>query len=218
MFTKILRSAVLSFALLVSVSAPRGLALTVTFTNQNPAVPSSQIWIMFGGQNNGTLSGTITYSGTTQAITFGTSYLLSDIANQSATINAATAGKICISYGVSMTGTATQLGNPDFQPNSSDPLSQARWDKVEYSQFTGTTPASGWNLSAADFFSIPLKINTYLSGTLVDTEGWHPLTPAAKVPISPGERCRSRAMPKSRFMAIGVWKSATTSVRWKAGC
>ncbi len=184
-------------------------ALTVTFTNQNSAaVPNSNIWVMFGGQNNGTLAGTLTYSGTAQPIVFGTSYLLSNIANQTAQLSAATAGKICIAYGVSMTGTSTQLGNPDFQPNSSDPVSQARWDKVEYSQFTGTLPSSGWNLSAADFFSIPLEINTYLSGILVGTEGWHPLTPTATVFQSLGNL--SSGSPSQAYAVItGTTPSGT---------
>jgi hypothetical protein len=160
--------------------APRARALTLTFSNSS-AVSGSNVWVMFGGQNNGTLSGTLTYSGTTQAIAFGASYQLSEISGSISLVNA-TAGKIFISYGSGLTGPNTTLGNPDFQYQSLDPLAQVRWDKVEYSLFSNTSQGlSAINMTAADFFSIPLQITALLNDVVTGTVGWHPQPSTATV-------------------------------------
>ncbi len=168
---------VVATALVLAAAVSGVHALDLTFSNST-AVSGSNIWIMFGGQNNSTLSGTLTYSGSTQSITFGKSYRLSDVAG-TVTLLDATAGKIFISVGADLTpsGAFSVLGNPDFKYMSLDPLWQVRWDKVEYTLFSDTTQGlSAINMSAADFYSIPLKITTSLANTTTGTLGWHPQT------------------------------------------
>lgn len=157
-------------------------ALNVTFSNST-GISGSNVWIMFGGQNNSTLSGTLTYSGTTQSITFGTSYQLSQISGP-VNLQNANAGKIFVSLGADLTpqGQFSVLGNPDFQYMSLDPLAQVRWDKVEYTLFSNTAQGlSAINMSAADFYSIPMQIVTSLSGAATGTIGWHPQTSTSTV-------------------------------------
>lgn len=169
-------------AVLFLLAASPGLrALTVSFNNQNTALSGSNIWVMFGGANNSTLSGTLTYSGTSQPLAFGTTYRLADIANQTVQLASGDSSKIFILYSTSGTEFNGSIGNPSYNFGQNTPSVNARWDKVEFTQFTGTTPSSGFNMSAADFFSIPLQIETLRSGTRVGFSGWHPRTPTATV-------------------------------------
>jgi len=161
------------------IAAP---ALNVTFSNST-GISGSNVWVMFGGQNNGTLNGTLTYSGSTQSIVYGQSYQLSQISGP-INLSAATAGKIYVSYGANLDsdgGPYSPAGLPDFQYNSLDPRWQIRWDKVEYSLFTGTSPQSAINLSAVDFYSIPMQITASLASTVTGSIGWHPQTSTSTV-------------------------------------
>jgi hypothetical protein len=161
---------------------PAAPALNVTFSNSS-GISGSNVWVMFGGQNNSTLSGTLTYSGTTQSIAYGQSYQLSEISGPINLI-AATAGKIFVSYGANLNSDGSQYslpGLPDFQYNSLDPRWQVRWDKVEYSLFSSTSQQSAINLSAVDFYSIPMQIVTSQGGVATGTVGWHPQTSTSTV-------------------------------------
>ncbi len=64
---------------------------------------------------------------------------------------------------------------PDFQYQSGDPDWQIRWDKIELSLYSDTTKVSVANLSATDFFGIPLKLETFGPGssTPIDTLTWN---------------------------------------------
>lgn len=180
---KILRNAALGLAVLSAceLASPEAKAITVSFSNLNTAVSSSNVWVMFGGASQGTLSGTLTYSGSSQSLTFGQTYQLSQIANQTVNLQAGTSGKIFILYSGSGTEFNGSNGTPSYNYGQNTPSVGARWDKIEFSQYTGTTSSSGFNMSAADFFSIPLTIQTYNSGSLVATSGWHPPTSTATV-------------------------------------
>lgn len=167
--------------LFILAASPELKALTVSFDNQNTAVSGSNIWVMFGGANNATLSGSLTYSGTPQPLTFGTTYRLADIASQRVELASGDSSKIFILYSTSGTEFNGSAGNPSYNFGQNTPSVNARWDKVEFTQFTATTPASGFNMSAADFFSIPLQIETLKSGTRAGFSGWHPRTPTATV-------------------------------------
>ena len=64
---------------------------------------------------------------------------------------------------------------PDFQYQSGDSDWQIRWDKIELSLFSDTTKVSVANLTATDFFGIPLKLETFGpgSGAPIDTLTWN---------------------------------------------
>lgn len=183
-------------------------ALTLTFSNSS-GVSGSNVWIMFGGQNNNTLSGTLTYSGSTQNLTFGTSYQLSEISGSITLLNA-TAGKIFVSYGSSLNpqGQFSVLGNPDFQYMSLDPLAQVRWDKVEYTLFSNTANGmSAVNMTAGDFYSIPMQIVTSLSGAATGTVGWHPQTATSTVFYNLGTLALGANMP---YAVVAATTSSTS--------
>ncbi len=146
--------------------------LRLNIVNRNPNFTASQIYIMFGGITSG-LAATATVDGTPNtSLILGTSYALSRISDIQLTTFRG--GKLFIACGSPFTsalpGTAW---NPNFN-NSSLPDYNTRWDKVEITYATGL-PSSGANLSATDFFSVPLQINTYTTanpGTPVTTLTW----------------------------------------------
>ncbi len=79
-------------------------------------------------------------------------------------------GKMLFSLGQKLSSSL-----PDFQYQSGDPDWQIRWDKIELSLYSDTTRVSVANLSATDFFGIPLKLETFGPGssTPIDTLSWN---------------------------------------------
>ncbi len=159
--------------------------LSVTFTNQNPNYGNADVHFMFGGGGN--VQGTIDYIPSNAVVTLvpNQDYTLAQIGPQGITVSNFIGGKIFVSLGGSVVSTsgAYNPGFPDFQPGSQDPASQVRWDKLEATIFqsTASTPNSGINMSAADFFSIPMQVITKRSGTNVGVLTWHPLTDTSVV-------------------------------------
>ena len=140
---------------------------------------------MFGG--GGAVQGTIDYvpSNAVVALTPNRDYTLAQVGSNGITGSNFVGGKIIVSLGGSVfsTNAAYNPGFPDFAPGSADPASQVRWDKLEATIFSTTdaAPSSGINMSAADFFSIPMEVITKRNGTNVGTIKWHPATATATV-------------------------------------
>jgi hypothetical protein len=159
--------------------------LSVVFTNQNSKYSNADVHFMFGG--GGAVQGTIDYvpSNAVVALVPNQDYTLSQVGVRGITVSNFVGGKIIVSLGGSVVSTnaAYNPGFPDFQLGSADPASQVRWDKLEATIYSSTnaTPNSGINMSAADFFSIPMKVITRLGGANVGTIQWHPATATATV-------------------------------------
>jgi subtilisin-like proprotein convertase family protein len=146
--------------------------LNLRVINNNPNFQNSQVYLMFGGITTG-LEATATVNGTPNtALTLGTSYVLSQINN--IRLTSFRGGRIFISLGSPLTSASVGTAwNPNFN-NPSLPDYNTRWDKVEITYATGL-PSSGANLTAQDFFGIPLQINTYTAtnpNTPVTTLTW----------------------------------------------
>ena len=146
--------------------------LNLNIINNNSNFQNSQVYLMFGGITTG-LDATATVNGTPNtALVLGTSYALSQVSDIKLT--SFRGGKIFISLGSPLTSASVGTAwNPNFN-NSSLPDYNTRWDKVEITYATGL-PSGGVNLSAQDFFSVPLRINTYTAAnpnTPVTTLTW----------------------------------------------
>ncbi|MGK7917372.1 MAG: beta-1,3-glucanase family protein, partial [Prochloraceae cyanobacterium] len=127
------------------------MSLTVNLINQSG---QSEVYFMFGGGNapNGTHNG--------EKLVYGKSYSIPS-ATKKATVELTSfiSGKIFFSFGsITLSGP-----NPGFQPGSGQD-STIRWDKVELTLIDNPTAVSQLNLTAADFFSIPLKAEVLKSG------------------------------------------------------
>jgi subtilisin-like proprotein convertase family protein len=132
--------------------------LNLNIINKNPNFQNSQIYLMFGGITSG-LDATATVNGAPNtALVLGTSYVLSQITDIKLTNFRG--GKIFISLGSAFkSASAGTAWNPNFN-NPSLPDYNTRWDKIEITYASGLS-SSGANLSATDFFGIPLQINNY---------------------------------------------------------
>ena len=143
---------------LKAVSIARGLALDVRIVNSNPDFPDAKVFLMFGGIASG-LDATATVNGAANTkLVEGVSYALSQISDIKLT--SFRRGRIYISLGSKLASASAAMAfNPNFS-NPSLPDYNTRWDKVEITYSPGD-PGSGANLSASDFFSVPLQLNTF---------------------------------------------------------
>ncbi|HEU4679957.1 MAG TPA: proprotein convertase P-domain-containing protein, partial [Terrimicrobiaceae bacterium] len=135
--------------------------LRLSVVNRNPNFTAEQVYLMFGGITSG-LVATATVDGTPNTgLVLGTSYALSRISD--IRLTTFRAGRLFISYGAPFTSASPGTAwNPNFN-NPSLPDYNMRWDKIEITYDVGLR-AGGANLSATDFFSIPLQINTFTAG------------------------------------------------------
>jgi Beta-1,3-glucanase len=142
--------------------------LTVNFINKNPDYGPAQIYVAFGGQSNpAQLVGTIVNGA---GLSLGTNYALTDL-KTGVHLTRFIGGRICFSLGKPFRSMKPgNANNPNFN-NPSLPDFNIRWDKAEITYDVGD-PHSGINLSATDFFSVRLKIQTYHAGSLVTTLTW----------------------------------------------
>jgi len=154
---------------LLSVQALTGpfaeASMTLLFDNQRGDSLSVPVYISFGGA--GALDAVNLVTG--QQMSKGTNYLLSDLMSgptpeqTGIQINQIASGRIYLSLGSQLT---TPNSNNGYAANFSNPnLADftTRWDKFEmdFTPASGNTPAAGGaNLTATDFFSLPLKITT----------------------------------------------------------
>ena len=107
---------------------------------------------MFGGITSG-FDATAAVNGTPNtALALGTPFALSQISD---ILRSFRGGRIFISLGSPLKSASPGIAwNPNFN-NPSLPDYDTSWDKIEITYATGL-PSCGANLSATDFFSIPL--------------------------------------------------------------
>ncbi|BCU78223.1 hypothetical protein llg_29380 [Luteolibacter sp. LG18] len=154
--------------------SPALAGVDLTFDNLS-GLPPAEVHVMFGGMSTADFSGTCHG----QALEVKRDYTLADFGGQPVTISRLWGGKIFISYGAGLIAGSPHPGYPDFQPLSGDPATKVRWDKIELSYWDGHH--SGVNLSAADFYSIPMAVTTTRAGAPVKSIGWSKVTPSRTV-------------------------------------
>ncbi|HVZ51686.1 MAG TPA: beta-1,3-glucanase family protein [Pseudolabrys sp.] len=164
-----MRPRLIAAAIPLLIAAPCAHAdMTVKFVNLRPDARSVPAYVSFGG------SGTFTAKdlATNKALSKGVGYPLSSL-TKGISIHEFSSGRIFISLGAKLTtSTAANGYSPNFDnPNLGD--FTTRWDKVE---ITFTPGAGGANLSAQDFFGMPLKIESKGGGQKATTLTWHQKT------------------------------------------
>lgn len=137
--------------------------LNLTFKIENPNYDTSNTYVTFIG---GSLQAT--YNGGT-AVNLNQSYKISDL-HGPINLTSYTDGRIFVSLGNGVAGTAApEMVNPSI------PSYHVRHDKFELTYYGESNVNSVANLTAVDFFGIPLAMNTYRSGspTPTDTLTYH---------------------------------------------
>ena len=142
--------------------------VTINFINKNPNYNLGQIYVAFCGLiDPNQLAGTIINGA---PLSLGKSYSLTDL-QPGIQLTKFIGGRICIALGNPFASIKPSTGNnPNFN-NPSLPDFNLRWDKAEITYNT-TDPHSGINLSATDFFSVRLQIETFSQGALVTKLTW----------------------------------------------
>ncbi len=126
--------------------------LNLAFQIENPNYNASNVYVsFFGGSLNATYDG-----GTPVALNH--SYSISELKGPIHIVSY-TGGRVFVSLGDGVSG----MGEPEMV-NPSIPSYKVRHDKIELT-FNDADPNSVANLTAVDYFAIPLKINTYQSGS-----------------------------------------------------
>jgi len=138
--------------------------IQIQFVNQNPNYTTSNTYFQFGGAPTGSL--TANFTGTTTPVSYGTNYSFAAAASGIQLTEYSSAGRIFISLGSPLTSST-----PNFQAGSGGD-SNTRWDKVELFFLNGAS--SVVDLTAQDFFGIPLQVQTFdASGNLLGTLTWN---------------------------------------------
>ena len=131
-----------------------GTALNVVIKNQNANYPDSQVYFSFkDAPVTGTING--------QTLVRDQAYAVADIGS-GITLQSFASGRIYFSLGAPLTGT----GDPE-PINSSVANWGTRFDKLELT--FGQNPYGVANLTAIDYFAIPLAIKTYSGATATGT-------------------------------------------------
>jgi len=142
--------------------------LLVNFINENPNYVPANIYVAFGGLANDALFSANIKGGAN--LKLGTSYSLVDL-KPGTLLTKFIGGRLCISLGKPFRSMSpTNANNPNFN-NPSLPDFNLRWDKAEMT-YDVNNPFSTMNLSATDFFSVRLRVQTYHAGKLVSTLTW----------------------------------------------
>jgi Beta-1,3-glucanase len=152
----------LATVLLGAAASPNARAdLSVNVVNKSGVDPS-QVFIMFGAAP---LQATATINGAPHTpIARGVCYELATI--KDIKLTSFPAGKIYVSLKGPLDSEFPNFHNPSL------PDYNLRWDKVEITLIPGN-PSSCANLSAQDFFSVPLRIDTFKGdGSSVTTLSW----------------------------------------------
>jgi hypothetical protein len=159
----------LAFYLLLPGSGFGKDGITINFINKNSAYATGKIYVAFCGQTDpANLVGNIIGG---KNLELGTNYSLTDL-KADIQLTRFVGGRICIALGNPFRSLKPETGNnPNFN-NPSLPDFNLRWDKAEITYYVGD-PFSGVNLSATDFLSVRLKIQTYSAGKLVTTLTWN---------------------------------------------
>lgn len=217
-FSDFLRCALVTVGFGLALDAK---ALDISISNQS-GVPNSEVWVMFGGQN--TFSGTlITSNSGTIPIAFGTSYQLSTL--KSINLTSVIGGKIFFAYSGTTSGFSGNDGNPHFSYPYPSPNVNLRWDKVEITYQPGDTSpgSSAVNLSAVDFFSIPMELHAFSGTKQVGFSGWIKRTNTSTIYKSlsnllSGSNTTNAAVPATgdaikHSVKVGSGKSASNVLR-----
>jgi hypothetical protein len=135
---------------MIAASPSARAEMTIKFANHRPDAKSVPAYVTFGGA--GTFSAKNV--ATDKPLSKGVSYPLSTLV-KGVSLQEFTSGRIYISLGGKLTtATASNGYSPNFDnPNLGD--FTTRWDKVEITYKPGS---GGANLSAQDFFGIPLRL------------------------------------------------------------
>ena len=157
-FRRVLAGALASIGGLMAAT-PAAADLVLNFDNDRPDASTLPAYITFTGAPAGGFNATI--AGTGVALQEGVSYSLSTLASGVDVTNY-TSGRVFLSLGSTLTGlSAANNYAPNFlapgQPNFT-----TRMDKYEITYGLSATGVltGGANLSATDFFGIPLKLQT----------------------------------------------------------
>lgn len=160
--------------------------LAIRFVNANPAIPDQNVHVMFGA--NADISGTVHLAdGTSKALATNCDYTVKELDGGFIELNEFLTGKIFVSYGTALTiepqNNPQKIDpyHPDFQDNSGDQRSSIRWDKLELTYQPAAKGSSVINMSASDFFSIPLSLTSSLDGQASKPLGWKDGTSTAEV-------------------------------------
>jgi len=145
-----LKTTVLRVECLESRIALSGLNLAIQI--ENPNFNSSNVYVTFFG---GTLNAT--YDGG-KAVATNQSYSISEL-NGPIHLVSYTGGRVFVSLGDGVSGASEpEMVNPGI------PSYKVRHDKIELT-FSDADVHSVANLTAVDYFAIPLKVNTYQNGS-----------------------------------------------------
>ena len=131
-------------------------AVTVRFVDgrKPSSPPGPPVYVTFGGANKLDAVN----AATNAALVKGTSYPLTDL-SQGATLNSFISGRVFFSLGAPLTSATQATGySPNFD-NPNLPDFGTRWEKVEIS-YDPAASTGGANLSAVDFFSMRLQLDT----------------------------------------------------------
>lgn len=162
--------------------APAGTGtVTILFNNLNPtgSMDAAHTWVTFGGATTGMVGSFIGGGG---QVVLGKSYRMSTL-TQGVKLSNFNSGRIYISYGSGLTANAANCWSPNFaNPGLAD--YSTRWDKVE---LTWNGVAGGANLTAQDFFGIPLQLTSSGGGQAGATLTWR--TPTATAMNALGALC-----------------------------
>lgn len=132
---------------------PASASFLLKFVNENPDYNDNSVFVTFGGANppDGAINGG-------SAIQSGVSYSLATLSS-GVTINEFNSGRIFVSLGSGLTSATASNGYAANFANPNLPDYYTRWDKIELT-FDRSTQTGGANLTAQDFFSVPLQITT----------------------------------------------------------
>jgi hypothetical protein len=126
--------------------------LNLTFAIENPNYNPSNVYVTFLG---GTLEAT--YSGS-QTVQLNQSYTIAQL-NGPVNITKFDAGRVFVSYGAGVAGT-----DPPEPVNPDIPSYSVRHDKIEIT-YKPKDQSGVADLTAVDFFAIPMELNTYQNGS-----------------------------------------------------
>jgi len=169
--TSRVRSGLLTASLLVAGAAPAWAGMTLMFAVDNAQYSPSDVYVMFGGAETG-LTGNIIGGG---PIALGQSYSMAELAS-GVDLIAFNSGRIFVSLGQPLTSPSSANGYAPNFSNSLLPDYTTRWDKVEISFSNGT---GGADLTASDFFSVPLQLTASGGGVPSATLQWNAATATA---------------------------------------
>jgi hypothetical protein len=146
---------------------PADASFILDFANLRADAANLPVYFSFGGAN----ALDAVNLATNQLIDKGTNYTLSDL-SAGVQVNSWSSGRLFVSLDAGLTTPSAANG---FSPNFSNPTLgdfATRWDKIEL-DFDSGKQSGGANLTAQDFFAIPMQITTTGGGQTPTTLSTH---------------------------------------------